>query len=138
MGMELRVTFGPDAPPLWPAVAELLTTRGLTVQMRMIDGELAFPDATPPANWRELPLRNLLLVVLCGAVYAFRRQTYFLYWTLAWLSFSLWLLFGVVRMQAMQNAPDSFLAAPVVRALLQDAGTVCSWFHVVFWLFGLR
>jgi hypothetical protein len=24
------------------------------LQMRMIDGQLAFPDETPPENWREL------------------------------------------------------------------------------------
>ncbi len=56
MGMELRVMFGPEAPPLWPAVAELLAARGFPVQMRMIDGELAFPDEPPPEGWRELRL----------------------------------------------------------------------------------
>jgi hypothetical protein len=56
MGMELRVTFGPEARLLWPAVAELLAGRGFAVQMRMIDGELAFPDEAPPAGWRELRL----------------------------------------------------------------------------------
>jgi hypothetical protein len=52
--MELRVALSPEAPPLWPAVAELLGRHGFPVQMRMIDGELAFPDETPPAAWREL------------------------------------------------------------------------------------
>lgn len=53
MGMDLQVVF-PAAAPDWPAVVERLATRGLAVQMRMIDGELAFPDETPPAGWREL------------------------------------------------------------------------------------
>ncbi|MCC6416643.1 MAG: hypothetical protein IT429_00160 [Gemmataceae bacterium] len=56
MGMEQRVTFGTAARPLWPAVGELLSVRGFPVQMRMIDGELAFPDEAPPDNWRELRL----------------------------------------------------------------------------------
>lgn len=53
MGMDLQVVF-PAAAPGWPAVAERLATRGLAVQMRMIDGELAFPDEAPPDGWREL------------------------------------------------------------------------------------
>ncbi len=56
MGMDQRVTFAGQAPPLWPAVAELLAARGLPVQLRMIDGELALPDQAPPEGWRELRL----------------------------------------------------------------------------------
>ena len=32
----------------------LAARRGVDVQMRMIDGALAFPDEAPPENWREL------------------------------------------------------------------------------------
>jgi hypothetical protein len=56
MGMELRVECGESTRPLWPALAELLAERGFPVQMRMIDGELAFPDEAPPEGWRELRL----------------------------------------------------------------------------------
>jgi hypothetical protein len=56
MGMELRVVVGEGARPLWPALAELLAEGGFRVQMRMIDGELAFPDESPPEGWRELRL----------------------------------------------------------------------------------
>jgi hypothetical protein len=56
MGMELRVELGESAPPLWPALAELLAGHGFPVQMRMIDGALAFPDEAPPEGWRELRL----------------------------------------------------------------------------------
>ena len=56
MGMDLRVEFSESAPPLWPALSELLAGRGFPVQMRMIDGELAFPDESPPEAWRELRL----------------------------------------------------------------------------------
>ncbi len=55
MGMEQRVEFDEGAR-LWPAVAELLGGRGYPVQMRMIDGQLAFPDEAPPDDWRELRL----------------------------------------------------------------------------------
>src|SRR5205814_1612460 len=54
MGMSQTVTFSQGKPPAWPAVRDLLAGRGYPVQMRMIDGELAFPDEEPPETWREL------------------------------------------------------------------------------------
>jgi hypothetical protein len=56
MGMEQIVTFPEGRTPAWPAVAELLATHGFPVQMRMIDGQLAFPDEAPPDDWCELRL----------------------------------------------------------------------------------
>ena len=56
MGMEQTVTFAPGRAPTWEALRELLAARGFPVQLRMIDGELAFPDEVPPAEWRELRL----------------------------------------------------------------------------------
>ncbi len=53
MGMTLHVTTG-DRAVSWPAVAQLLQARQLPVQMRLIDGQLAFPDESPPDGWREL------------------------------------------------------------------------------------
>jgi hypothetical protein len=35
-------------------LSQLLAERGFPVQLRMIDNELVFPDATPPEGWREL------------------------------------------------------------------------------------
>jgi hypothetical protein len=55
MGMERVVSFDADTPS-WGAVASLLARHGFPVQLRMIDGELAFPDETPPESWRELRL----------------------------------------------------------------------------------
>jgi hypothetical protein len=56
MGMEQIVTFPQGSPPAWTAVAELLAGHGFPAQTRMIDGQLAFPDETPPDDWRELRL----------------------------------------------------------------------------------
>ncbi len=56
MGMDLRVEFDDATQTVWPALATLLAERAFPVQMRMIDGELAFPDESPPENWRELRL----------------------------------------------------------------------------------
>jgi hypothetical protein len=53
MGMERVVSLEGEAPP-WQAVADLLAQHGYATQLRMIDGELAFPDETLPASWREL------------------------------------------------------------------------------------
>ena len=53
MGMDQTVSFtGP--PPSWVAVRDLLSQRGYAVPMRMIDGQLAFPDEGPLEGWREL------------------------------------------------------------------------------------
>jgi hypothetical protein len=54
MGMDQTVTFGDRPPPAWAVVDELLRRHGFPVQMRMIDGQLAFPDEAPPEAWREL------------------------------------------------------------------------------------
>src|SRR5262245_34443397 len=56
MGMEQKVTFAAGPAPAWPEVAELLAGHGFPAQVRMIDGELAFPDEAPPEGWRELRL----------------------------------------------------------------------------------
>jgi hypothetical protein len=50
--MDQTITFA--AVPLWTDVRDLLARSGLVVQMRMIDGQLAFPDEEPPQTWREL------------------------------------------------------------------------------------
>jgi hypothetical protein len=67
MGMEQYVVFPTPEAPAWPAVADLLARAGLPVQMRMIDGELAFPDEAPPADWRELR------IAAAGAMVTLRR-----------------------------------------------------------------
>ena len=56
MGMQQVVRFDPGAPPAWEAVRELLGRSGYPVQVRMINGELAFPDEAPPEPWQELRL----------------------------------------------------------------------------------
>jgi hypothetical protein len=56
MGMEQTVTFEAGRVPTWEALRDLLAAQGFPVQLRMIDGELAFPDELPPAEWRELRL----------------------------------------------------------------------------------
>jgi hypothetical protein len=53
MGMEHTVLFK-GSPPTWSAVRDLLARRGFAVQMRMIDGQLAFPDEEPEEPWSEL------------------------------------------------------------------------------------
>jgi hypothetical protein len=54
MGIEQTVTFAGGAVPAWATVQGLLAGRGFPVQMRMIDGQPAFPDEAPPEPWREL------------------------------------------------------------------------------------
>jgi hypothetical protein len=66
--MEQRVTFAGGRLPAWEAVAGLLAERGYPVQVRMIDGELSFPDEVPPAAWRELRVGT------AGGMIALRRE----------------------------------------------------------------
>jgi len=54
MGMDRKVLFPGEKMPQWKAVVEHLARKNLPIQMRMIDGQLAFPDQEPPADWREL------------------------------------------------------------------------------------
>lgn len=54
MGMDQKIIFPAENTPTWSQLAEFLAARNLPVQMRMIDGELAFPDEIPPDAWREL------------------------------------------------------------------------------------
>ena len=54
MGMEQTVIFPGKPLPSWTAARDLLAARGLPLQMRMIDGQLAFPDEEPPETWSEL------------------------------------------------------------------------------------
>jgi hypothetical protein len=68
MGLQQAITFVEPAPPLWPALADWLAGRGYPVQVRMIDGELAFPDEAPPDGWRELRLGTP------GGMVTLRRQ----------------------------------------------------------------
>ena len=56
MGAQQYVTFGDSGVPRWTVVHELLQERGFPVEMRMINGELAFPDETPDEPWQELRL----------------------------------------------------------------------------------
>ena len=54
MGMDRIVTFAEEQAPSWESVMALLTQHNYPVQMRMINGELAFPDEEPPEDWREI------------------------------------------------------------------------------------
>jgi hypothetical protein len=52
--MDHTVALGGKPIPAWPQLHGFLQQRGLALQMRMIDGQLAFPDQEPPDGWREL------------------------------------------------------------------------------------
>ena len=54
MGMDQKVLFPPEKTPTWTQLSHLLASRNIPIELRMIDGELAFPDETPPDTWREL------------------------------------------------------------------------------------
>ncbi len=56
MGLTQVVQFPTSPTPSWPAVRDLLAAKKFSLQVRMIDGELAFPDEEPGEQWRELRL----------------------------------------------------------------------------------
>lgn len=53
MGLDRTVNL-PAGVPAWNVIAGRATRAGLPLAVRMIDGELAFPDEVPPADWREV------------------------------------------------------------------------------------
>ena len=56
MGLDRAIHFAKERAPAWPALVERMAARGLVVQLRMIDGELCFPDEMPGDAWQELRL----------------------------------------------------------------------------------
>ena len=53
MGMEQTVRYR-TTPPVWLAARDLLAARDFALQMRMIDGQLAFPaDQPPESEWHR-------------------------------------------------------------------------------------
>ena len=56
MGIERRVEFAAALTLDWPRLVAELAGRGFSPSLRMIDNLPAFPDETPPPDWRELRL----------------------------------------------------------------------------------
>ncbi len=54
MGMEHKVNIARSTAIVWTELTAQCTARAFPLQLRMIDGELALPDETPPHDWREL------------------------------------------------------------------------------------
>ncbi|MBM3996122.1 MAG: hypothetical protein FJ303_18525 [Planctomycetes bacterium] len=54
MGMSQKVLFASTKMPPWSQIVDHMNRRPISLQLRMIDGELALPDETPPHDWREL------------------------------------------------------------------------------------
>jgi hypothetical protein len=55
MGIDQTVIFPSEqAAPDWSTVRDWLTQRGLSVRMKLIDGEIALPDEQPPPDWAEI------------------------------------------------------------------------------------
>jgi hypothetical protein len=68
MGLDRKVRFDPKHLPAWPAMAAKFKSQGLSLSMRMIDGELAFPDEEPSADWHEVR------VAVAGNMVTLRRD----------------------------------------------------------------
>ena len=54
MGLERTVHFQSGIVPDWKSVAAKFGELGIVPVLRMIDGQLAFPDEQPEASWSEL------------------------------------------------------------------------------------
>src|SRR4051794_14817758 len=67
MGMDRKVRL--EQAPAWESWTKRAAERGQPIQMRMIDGELAFPDETPPESWREVR------VAVAGGMATLRRES---------------------------------------------------------------
>jgi hypothetical protein len=56
MGIDRTIRFASGRLLTFEAVRDRLARSGFPVQVRMIDGQLAFPDEIPPESWCELRL----------------------------------------------------------------------------------
>ncbi|MSU78386.1 MAG: hypothetical protein EXS16_09850 [Gemmataceae bacterium] len=54
MGMEHKVSIARNTAIIWTELTAYCNAWAFPLQLRMIDGELAFPDETPPHDWKEL------------------------------------------------------------------------------------
>jgi hypothetical protein len=54
VGMDQKIVFSRDKAMAWPALVERMAMKDVPIDLRMIDGQLAFPDESPPDTWREL------------------------------------------------------------------------------------
>lgn len=54
MGLDRTIRFPSPTTPSWGAVCEQLARVGESAPLRMIDNLPAFPDETPPDDWKEL------------------------------------------------------------------------------------
>ena len=99
MGMDHKVTFTGERTPSWRQLREFLYVRGLEVKLRMIDGQLAFPDEEPSDGWQELRVATpqgmvtlrrepdgIRLVIWGNADLAMRQTWNALTWAVALLS----------------------------------------------------
>lgn len=67
MGMDRVISIA--KLPSWASIARELADRNLPAQLRMIDGQLAFPDEQPPGDWRELRIS------VTGGMVTLRRES---------------------------------------------------------------
>lgn len=56
MGMDRTIRFAAGKLPVFEKVRARLAQSAFPIQVRMIDGQLAFPDEMPTESWRELRL----------------------------------------------------------------------------------
>lgn len=68
MGLERKVTFPSGVIPDWKLIVAKFKELEIVPVLRMIDGQLAFPDEQPEANWSELRLG------LPGGMVTLRRE----------------------------------------------------------------
>jgi hypothetical protein len=127
MGMDQKVTFSPDRLPAWLALRELLNRCELAPQLRMIDGQLAFPDEDPPGDWQELRVgtaqgmvtlrreaNGIRLVTWGNADAAMRQAWNALTWAVAQLSE------GTIEMGSAQQTADDFARTAELPAAIRD------------------
>jgi hypothetical protein len=98
MGLSRTIPL-PNGEPSWDAVVQGLLSLGETPQLRMIDGLPAFPDETPPDDWRELR------VTLSGGMVTIKRDVQA--WTLV-----TWGTADAVLEEAQERLAQSIRSVP--------------------------
>lgn len=125
MGMDQRILCDKDKTPSWSVLTQFLAARKFPIDLRMVDGELAFPDETPPETWRELRIGTpggmitirresdgMTVVVWGNADLKMRQSWNAVAWALAHLTGGTVAGQSAEAFAAAAELPDGFLFKP--------------------------
>lgn len=75
---------------------------------------------------------SVLLALMLGTLYAYRRQATLFFWAMAWLCNGIWLICGAFTF--MNNPTELLLTSWGANNWIQHVGVLGGWWQAAFWL----